>query len=413
MQTKSILSCAALALLVSCGGGSRHKFTHATPLGVDYALITEGSAEKPQKGDWIEFTMEQRKDDETMVLSSKGRQVHKLTDPVTYGDLSDVLSNLSAGDSAIFRLEAKKIYSRGRPSSMDGEKYLFYHVSVREIMSDAEYTARENARMKAEMKADIDSITAYLQREGITGYSMTDHGMFYKVITQGEGPAAVEGELVKVEFDGYLNDNTKFEAREERGAMQFNAGRGQVVRALDEAVLMFNAGSHVMLWVPSKLAYGHEGVEDKVASDQWVWFDVNIHDPGKLLREQQKEIEAYLRARNINAEKDSMGFYYKVDVPGTGPYPTPDNQVKVKYAGRLMKTGFEFDNSNKTPDGTAEFDLRRVVPGWTYGIPKFNAGAKGTLYIPSPLGYGEMGNPPAQIPPNAILIFDIEMISFR
>jgi FKBP-type peptidyl-prolyl cis-trans isomerase len=399
-------------ILASCGGaGPNHNFSEKTALGVEYAVITEGGGAKPTKGQVIEFYSEQRRADGELVLQSRGRQVYKLTDPVTYGDLADMLGNLAEGDSAVFRLDAERIYLRGRPSLMDGQDHLYLYVGVRNVMPEEEFVRMQNEMLRKEMAADIDSINAYLNREGITGYTMTDYGMFYKVESEGEGPVAVTGQLIKMEYDGYLSDNTKFEAREDGGNIQFNAGRGQLIRAFDEAALMFKAGTHVKLWVPAKLAYGHDGRINQVASDQWVWFDVHFDDPGVLMREQQKEIEAYLRSRNIQATKDSAGFYYVITQPGSGPYPPPSSRVTVHYTGKLMN-GKVFDTSRNPPGDPRTFALNQVISGWTLGIQKFNAGAKGTLYIPSALGYGEAGAG-ANIPPNSILIFDIEMISFQ
>jgi FKBP-type peptidyl-prolyl cis-trans isomerase len=408
---RRFLSIATFTVLAACGGGPDYSFDKQTPLGVEYAVIREGQGPKPTKGQFVVFVMEQRRGDDRVVLESKGRQVYSMLEPKSYGDLADLLGALSAGDSVVFRLDAEKIYRLGRPSIMEGEDYLYLYVSMREVMSEQDFIAKENAALRAEMQADIDSIQAYLQRKGITDYQTTETGMFYRVEARGPGKAATPGEQVRINYDGYLPDDSRFESREERGGdVMFEAGRRQLIRAFDEAVMMFPGGSKVTLWVPSKLAYGHGGLINKVASDQWVWFEVDIDDKDKVLREQQTQIEAYLRRRNVQAIKDTAGFYYRIDQAGTGPYPTASSKVTLHYTGMLMD-GTVFDSSRKRPE-PATFSLEQVIPGWTLGIAKFNAGSRGTLYIPSPLGYGERGFPP-NIPPNAILIFDVEVISFR
>ncbi|MCK5775017.1 MAG: FKBP-type peptidyl-prolyl cis-trans isomerase [Bacteroidales bacterium] len=115
------------------------------------------------------------------------------------------------------------------------------------------------------------------------------------------------------------------------------------------------------------------------------------------------KIEAYLKANNIEAEKTTSGLYYVVTKIGTGSHPAANSEVKVKYAGKFLDDGAEFDS------GTSKFYLTGVIPGWTEGIPKFKKGGKGQLFIPSYLGYGPSGS--YSIPSNAVLIFDVELIA--
>ena len=81
--------------------------------------------------------------------------------------------------------------------------------------------------------------------------------------------------------------------------------------------------------------------------------------------------------------------------------------MRVHYTGTLLN-GQVFDSSVErgTP---AEFGLAQVIPGWTEGLQLMPAGSKFRFYIPARLAYGERGAPGA-IPPNAALIFDVELL---
>jgi hypothetical protein len=103
------------------------------------------------------------------------------------------------------------------------------------------------------------------------------------------------------------------------------------------------------------------------------------------------------------------GLQYTVVAEGEGASPKPEDTVTVKYRGTLMD-GTEFD---KTPDGeTANFPANRVIRGWTEALTRMKPGAKWKLFIPSDMAYGLRGSPP-KIGPNAVLIFDVELVSFQ
>jgi peptidylprolyl isomerase len=97
-------------------------------------------------------------------------------------------------------------------------------------------------------------------------------------------------------------------------------------------------------------------------------------------------------------------------IAGTGPEAKAGDTVVVNYVGILYKGGKEFDASWKRHE-TFSFSLGKgqVIKGWDQGIVGMKVGGRRELIIPSELGYGKAGSPPA-IPANAPLVFVVDLL---
>jgi FKBP-type peptidyl-prolyl cis-trans isomerase len=112
------------------------------------------------------------------------------------------------------------------------------------------------------------------------------------------------------------------------------------------------------------------------------------------------------------ATKTPDGLEYWDIKVGTGPAATAGHTVKVHYTGWLTN-GKKFDSSVDRGEPFM-FDLGggHVIKGWDEGVAGMKVGGKRQLRIPPDLGYGDRGAPGA-IPPNATLIFDVELLGVR
>lgn len=121
--------------------------------------------------------------------------------------------------------------------------------------------------------------------------------------------------------------------------------------------------------------------------------------------------EAYLK-ENASAEgweTTASGLQYKVVKAAEGPKPKATDKVTVHYRGKLLD-GTEFDSSYKR-NSPATFGLNQVISGWTEGVQLMSVGSTYTFAIHPRMAYGESGRP--SIPPNSVLLFDIELISIN
>lgn len=110
--------------------------------------------------------------------------------------------------------------------------------------------------------------------------------------------------------------------------------------------------------------------------------------------------------------KTSSGLSYLELTPGTGASPTAGKQVKVHYTGTL-ENGTKFDSSvDRNEPFVFTIGVGQVIPGWDEGVMSMKVGGKRKLVIPPQLGYGASGAG-GVIPPNATLIFEVELLDVQ
>ncbi len=127
-------------------------------------------------------------------------------------------------------------------------------------------------------------------------------------------------------------------------------------------------------------------------------------------------LKAYFAKNKIKATKTPSGLYYVIHKKGEGENAKAGQQIGMNYLGRFLdKQRFDGnidENWAPVPDRRVlnfTLGIGQVIKGWDEGIQLLNKGSRATLYIPSHLAYGPNGRP--SIPPNAILMFDVELVS--
>lgn len=130
-----------------------------------------------------------------------------------------------------------------------------------------------------------------------------------------------------------------------------------------------------------------------------------------LAENNQKAADAFLKknGKRKGVTTTRSGLQYEVLTAAKGAHPKATSFVTVHYRGTL-EDGTEFDSSygRGTP---VSFSLDQVIPGWTEGVQLMAKGAKYKFYVPSSLAYSDRGAGD-RIGPNAMLIFEVELIDF-
>ena len=166
-------------------------------------------------------------------------------------------------------------------------------------------------------------------------------------------------------------------------------------------------GDNVTMYAPSGYCYGTRSTTTLPANSN-LKIELELMDVVTNAEEQFTAdttiIENYLMANEIDAKVHESGIRYTVQVEGEGESPESTDNVVAAYVGEFLN-GDVFDESSE--DGV-QFNLNQVIEAWRIMVPTMKSGGSITIYAPSKLCYGTTGN--QSIPPNTILIFEVELL---
>jgi len=155
-----------------------------------------------------------------------------------------------------------------------------------------------------------------------------------------------------------------------------------------------------------------DGQNSLIAEDELRVVIQNAVNEARELKEKENlaKEQAFFteNAKKATVKSTEEGLQYEILVEGNGEKPSRENEVTVHYTGTLLD-GKKFDSSLDRNE-PLKMKLDRVIEGWKIGVPLMSKGAKYRFYVPSKLGYGSQNM--GAIPPNSILIFDIELLDF-
>jgi FKBP-type peptidyl-prolyl cis-trans isomerase len=276
------------------------------------------------------------------------------------------------------------------------------------------------------------------------GFEKTKSGLEYKIISSENGDSLKHGDFVKfnyrltykdsmvsnsydympqylmVDSVGFYHDITEFVGKMKVGDSAVcyqNYDSLQNLTNLGAAPPPYvKKGQKQQITIKILAAFKNK---DGKASRDFAIEDYN-QEITKFKNKEMAVIEKYLSLKNIKADKVNNNVYVFVEQEGSGRQADSGQLVGIKYNGYNFE-GKYFDSNIDTNKQTFKHGLdtfffvsksQGAIQGMLEGITRFKKGTKGKIFIPSSLGYGPQGNPPA-IKPNENLIFDIEVVEVK
>ena len=217
--------------------------------------------------------------------------------------------------------------------------------------------------------------------------TVSESGLTYIDEVVGTGDPVGPGDMVSVHYTGLLEDGTVFDSSVDRGEpFSFLLGSGSVIQGWDEGVSGMQVGGKRVLTIPPDLAYGEEGAGNGlIPANATLKFEV------ELLGTVELSVEDL--------------------VVGEGPEVVAGNTVSLDYVVSF-EDGTELDNSANT--GPLEFvvGVGQMIPGVDVGVEGMQVGGQRVITIPPEFAFGPQGVE-GVIPPNAVLIFEVELLSIQ
>lgn len=423
-----------------------------TESGIYYKFIKGKVASVIAAGDIVEMDYAIKIDDSLLASTAQQKAMpgSSMAFPVPVMDSANMFSGpipldglymMKEGDSAIFSIPTKAFFEKIKQpmqSWMKEESVLNWEVKMVRVLKEEELNKKYNKMRKAGDE-----------------FQTTDNGVDYRFNHLSDNQRITKlGDVMEFHIIQYIGDSLMTNTREQNGGKPIKQplryvdqkydimGGLPMMRVGDKVtfktsmkdIALLSPGAPLPEWIKETddVVYEVEaiGIQDKEAFEQEVKVAQEkskaevaaaqaaaAEDAKVAVAKNHQDILKYFNDNNIkNYKKTASGLYYVIHTPGTGAVPEEGQNITVNYTGKLLSGKIFDSNTDPAFNHVSPFSVAigkgRVIKGWDEGLMLFNKGTKATLYIPSDLGYGSRGAG-ADIPANAPLIFDVEILDIQ
>ncbi len=256
-----------------------------------------------------------------------------------------------------------------------------------------------------QLAIDIDLIDAYLVDNEIEA-ELHESGISFIHNVVGDGASPEHGDVVVIKFKSTMFNGSLFIEDSIGLTITLNY---PTISVLQIMVPEMYEGGRITLYSPSGYCFGNNAIEGLPRNSNLI-FEIELI---KIIRNAEDQLNAdiaiideLLLESELEAEQHESGIRFITLLEGTGDSPVATSQVVVKYKGAFLD-GTVFDQNTVG----VQFSLSGLIEAWKIMIPTMKPGGKIKMYAPSKYCYGGPGN--SLIPPNTILVFEVDLVSFN
>lgn len=262
--------------------------------GINYKMINDAPGPTPQAGDilkmHVRFKVGKGTAKDSLLLNSytanQGQPFEMpLVEPKFRGDVAEVFSLMSAGDSAVVwvSIDSLKKILKDQPMPPFAKKgdYFIYEIKMVSVMSKEEAEKAATAKKAEQNVVDDKALQAYFADNKITP-SKTQGGVYYTIATAGTGDNIADGKTVSLKYTGKLLDGTAFDSNVDPKfghadqPFTIQIGTHSVIPGMEDAIHMFKNGAKGVMYIPSSLAYGAQSPSPAIPANSVMVFEVEV-----------------------------------------------------------------------------------------------------------------------------------------
>ena len=284
--------------MMACGGN-----TFQTEGGTTVTYLRKGNGETPVDSLVSMFRIKYSTEDGKVLMDAEEPMPLKL-DPnniENQGELMACLTNLTTGDSVKFDLIASELFEKTfrapLPDSIAPDSKIQFEITYVDQLTEDGYfemvAAKAEAAAAKQVIIDTEIIDNYLTENNIEAQG-TESGLRYVITEEGSGPKPEHGQLVSVDYTGWVLNGAYFDSsnpeiakekglyneRRPYGPYQFALGTGPVIKGWHEAIALLNKGSKARIYLPSTLGYGNRDHSAVIRANSILVFDVELVEIG-------------------------------------------------------------------------------------------------------------------------------------
>ncbi len=257
---------------------------------VFYQLEKQGNGAIPKRGDYVKLKYTGKLLDGTVFDASENDGfVFRLGYREVIQGWEMAIPQFKVGAKGLIFLPSNRAYGPRALGKIPANAALIFEIEILEILNEAAYEKynasleqREKVlfeqKKKDQLAQDIKKITTYATEKNIKTIALPS-GLHYSISKKGKGEMAKNGDLLTVDYEGFLLDGTAFDNTKEKGAFKFVLGAKKVMEGWEEGFHYFNKGSEGFLFIPSALAYKGTAIAEKnIPSNAVLIFKVKVKD---------------------------------------------------------------------------------------------------------------------------------------